>query len=302
MRLTATGVTELAAELSRDVERRVQVIGELARDPQGAGAGGPSMQDAIEGLERASDQRDREAEDEATIDLIRAEMREWWPNFPARPLLEDLYRRADLRKVETGSDNSRRLPDRSEGFKVATHLLAQVEGKCVLDSESESRDVAVALVRHWRSLPEQSQTSALEKYIESSETSRAHFDALNGIEGIIIRWGESPPFSLKVWSMDCHVGLRSRPLLADLSANRPVNPAHLERDYQIVFALKVLREVGVPPYGNPVSGCEIVAKVLDLSEESVKRIWKARNSPESMLRRHLEAIAERSGIDYDPEA
>ena len=302
MRLTATGITEMAVELSRDVERRVQVIGELARDPQGAGAGGPSMQDAIERRERAQELGDRKAEDEAELNLVRAEMRVWWPDFPARPLIEDLYRRADLRMAGRGPDDSRRLPDHSKGFMVATHLLAQVQGKGGLDSESEARDVAVALTLDWLSLPEQSQTSALEKYIESSETSRAHFDALNGIEGIIIRWGESPPFSLKMWSVECYVGLGSRPPLADLSANRPVNSAHLERDYQILFTLKILREVGVPPYGNPVSGCRVVAEALELSEESVKRIWKARNSPESMLLRHLEAVGERNGLDYDPEA
>ena len=302
MRLTATGITEMAAELSRDVERRVQVIGELARDPQGAGAGGPSMQDAIERRERAQELGHREAEDEAELNLVRAEMRGWWPDFPERQLLEGLYRRADLRKAETGSDDSRRLPDRSEGLSVATHLLAQVEGKCVLDHESESRDVAVALAQDWLSLPEQSQARALEKYIESSVTSRAFFDALTVIEGIIIRRGERPPFWHIIWSLECHEGLRSRPPLADLSANRPVNPAHLERDYQVIFTLKVLREVGVPPYGNPVSGCRVVADVLEVSEESVKRIWKARDSPESMLRRHLEAVAARSGLDYDPEA
>ena len=70
MRLTATGITELAAELSRDIERRVQVIGELARDPQGAGAGGPSMQDAIDRLELAKDLGDAEAEDRTEVNVI----------------------------------------------------------------------------------------------------------------------------------------------------------------------------------------------------------------------------------------
>ncbi len=302
MRLTATGITKLAAYLHRLTDTRVQVIGELARDPKGAGAGGPSMQDALDRLERAKELGDREAEDEAELNLVRAEMRGWWPDFPARCLLEDLYRRADRRKAGRGSDDSRRRPDRSEGIKVATHLLAEVQGKGGLDSERESRDVAVALAQDWLSLPEQSQARALEKYIEKSETSRAFFDALNRIEGIIIRCGESPPFSLKMWSMECYEGLRSRPPLADLPAYRPVNPAHLERDYQVIFTLKILREVGVPPYGNPVSGCRIVADVLGLSEESVKGIWKVRNSLVSMLRRHLEAVPERSELEYDPEA
>ena len=40
---------------------------------------------------------DRKAEDEAIVDLIRAQMWQWWPDLPERQLLVDLYRRAAQR-------------------------------------------------------------------------------------------------------------------------------------------------------------------------------------------------------------
>ena len=62
----------------------------------------------------------------------------------------------------------------------------------------------------------------------------------------------------------------------------------------------------MPPQGRRVSGCRIVAEVLEhsednegLSEETVVRIWKARiwEQPfQRVMQKHSKAIAERTGL------
>ena len=59
------------------------------------------------------------------------------------------------------------------------------------------------------------------------------------------------------------------------------------------FAIEVLRSVGVPPMGAPVSGCGFVAEALGIPEDTVTRIWK--RSFEIVLRQQMKATAERNG-------
>ena len=71
MRLTATGITELAAELSRDIERRVQVIGELAPGSTGRRRRAvPACRMRLIALELAKDLGDAEAEDRTEVNVI----------------------------------------------------------------------------------------------------------------------------------------------------------------------------------------------------------------------------------------
>ena len=52
----------------------------------------------MERARRAARRGDREAEDAAFVDGMRAEVREGWKDFRERRLLADLYRRAALRR------------------------------------------------------------------------------------------------------------------------------------------------------------------------------------------------------------
>ena len=306
LRTLSTCFPDLVDDILWLVEKRLQAIEEVALDPQSSGTVGSQLQDANECLYRAREQGDREAEDEALVDLIKAEMREWWPDFPERQLLADLYRRAARRKVGRGSDDSRRLPSHSEGLRVARCLLDDVApGAGLFDPESESLAVTEFLIRYWKFHTGLCQTCLLDEFIEDSEDSPACFDALWEIAELLVSLGAGLPVRLRRWLLECAVGRRRRPPLSPLPAHRPVNSGNLVRDVQIHFTIKILRRVGVAPRGSPVSGCRIVAEVLELSEDTVIRIWKQRiwRSPlEDVLRRHNKAVFEHTGLGYDDEA
>ena len=105
-RLASTGVAELADNVLWLIERRLQVLEEVALDPEGSATGGISGEEAYERYARALEQADGEAKDEVLLDLIRAGMREWWPDFPEKRLLANLYRRAARRETRFGAEDS----------------------------------------------------------------------------------------------------------------------------------------------------------------------------------------------------
>ena len=302
MRLLSTGVAELARNLKWLIEKRLQVIEELASDPQATAHPGPSEREALGRLRRAEALGDGKAEDEAIVDFIRARMRQWWPDFPERQLLGELYRRAARREQGRGSADGRRRPSHTEGLRVARAFLAEVQGKSGLDPVKECLAVTEILLHRYRAPLGQCRPCQLEDYIERSVDNQAYFNALLGIMYVLCDRGEEIPLRLAVWWAEVVAYRRLRPPLKPLSPNRPVNSAHLVRDAQICFTIEILRRVGVPPWGTPVSGCEIVAEALEISEASVERIWKGRiwkKSPEPVLRKHLEAISARTGLVYD---
>ncbi len=304
MRLLSTGVAELVPNVLWVVEKRLQVIEEIAPDPQGSGTGGPDKRDANERLRLAWEMGDREAEDEAVVDRIRAETREQWPDTPECRLLADLYLRAAKREEGRGSADGRRRPDLWEGLRVARRLLTEVQGKKRFDPARESREVTQTLVLHWLSHAERCQTCDLEDYIERCEASRAYFDALMYLVAAIKFRGDELAVPLFIWWLEYAIGLRRRPHLGPFPAHRPVNSVNLVRDVQIHFTIEVLHKVGVAPQGSLVSGCQIVAEVLGLSEVTVTRIWKKRiwkRPLEPVLRRYLEAVSERTGLVHDSE-
>ena len=129
MRLASTGVDELVGNILWRFDKRLEVMEEIALDPQGSGTVGSGKRDAYERLYRAWEMGDREAEDEAVVDLIRAETRELWSGTPGHEYLTKLYRRAVLRKTGCGSDDGRRPPELWEVLPVAEHLLTDVQGK-----------------------------------------------------------------------------------------------------------------------------------------------------------------------------
>ena len=147
--------------------------------------------------------------------------------------------------------------------------------------------------------------SALREYIERSEASRTYFDALKRMcEELQIRGRVIPP-PLFGWRQEVAGGHRRRPRRMRRQAHRPVKPAKLLRDIQIQFTIEVLRKVGVPANGNPVSGCRIVSEALKpsedtvrLTEDTVASIWKG---PSEQMRKHWKATAERTGPFHTTE-
>ena len=306
LRTLSTCFPDLVDDILWLTEKRLQAIEEIALDPQGSGTVGSQIQDANERLYRARERGDREAEDEALVDLIRAQMREWWPDFPERLLLADLYRRAARWKEGRGSADSRRRPSHSECLRVARCLLDDlVRDTGRFDPESESRAVTESLIRYWMFHTGLSRIRLLDEFIERSEDRRAYFDALWNLAELLVSLGAGLPVRLRRWSLECVLGLRRRPPLPPHPAHRPVNSENLVRDVQIHFTIEILCRVGVEPRGTPVSGCRIVAEVLELSEDTVIRIWKQRiwEPPfNHVLRRNHKAIFERTGFGFDGEA
>lgn len=85
-------------------------------------------------------------------------------------------------------------------------------------------------------------------------------------------------------------------------SHRPVNPAHLLRNVQILFTIAVLQVVGVKPRARDVSGCHIVSEAACIPEDTVITVWKQRNKPfASQMRKHWKAIAERNGPFHSTE-
>ena len=91
-------------------------------------------------------------------------------------------------------------------------------------------------------------------------------------------------------------GSDRRPDRKPVPPRRPVKPAQLVRDIQIQFTIEVLRRVGVKSRGSSVSGCGIVSEALEVSEDTVTRIWKERilKRPFGQMGKHSKAIAERT--------
>ena len=82
-----------------------------------------------------------------------------------------------------------------------------------------------------------------------------------------------------------------------IPSHRPANPAQIARDMQIQFVLEVLNRIGIKPNGSFVSGCRIVAEVLGIPEETVRRIWKERVQKAPfvhVMQKQMKGIAERN--------
>ena len=283
------------------VETRLQLIEEVACGPQACGVGAPDMEEAEKRIRQAVERRDRKAEEDAIVDCMRAEVRKGWQDFPEPELLTRLYRRAARRRAECGSTDSRHTPSHQEGFRVARPLLTPVPDTRRLDSEWEYAAVLKAQTDQWLSPNGVPSRPALRAYIRLSRSSRVYFDALGRLwEGLDSR-GQTIPSSLAKWRRKAASGHLTRPARKPLPPHRPVNSAHVRRDFQIELTISVLQRVGVPPNCSPVSGCRIVSEALGYkhSDERVGSVWKARTSKrpfEPVLRKHSEAMAKRTGL------
>ena len=168
-----------------------------------------------------------------------------------------------------------------------------------LDAEGEAETIARVLAgeglvsnvvpsrREWR------------KFMNGSRSIRVHFNALILICEEMDKQGETIPRPLARWRQEVAEGRRKPPAMKPIPAHRPPNQAQFARDMHIQFTIAVLERVGVPPQGNPVSGCRIVAEAFGLPDDTVVRIWKEctwRKSFLPAMRKYSKAIAKRTGL------
>ena len=305
MRMRPESLAELVRNLRWAMEVRLQIMEEVVCGPQDFGAGAPGMEEAWERIFRATERRDRKAEDAAVVDYTRAALWDLWRGYSARRLLTDLYRRADRRRDGSGSADSRRLPTHQEGLRVARELLAEIPATGRLDAEWESATLSKVLADQL--LPPSGVPSrpAVREYIRHSKVNRDYFDALGHIEATLHDRGKAIPRPLAKWREEVASGRLRRPALRPIPSHRPVNPAQIARDMQIQFVIEVLDRIGIKPNGSKVSGCRIVAEVLGIPEERVRRIWKARVQKGPfvpVMQKQMKAIAERNGPFHTTKA
>ena len=251
-------------------------------------------------MRQAVEARDKQAEDEAIVDYLRADMREWWQDFPEQKLLTSLYRRAASRRAVSGSLDSRRRPSHEEGLRVAKALLVDFRNTERLDAEGEAETIARVLAgeglvsnviptrRDWR------------KFMNGSRSIRVHFDALILICEKLDNQGKAIPGPLARWRQEAAEGRQRRPKAKPNPRHRPPNPAQFARDIHIQVTIEILARVGVRPQGKTVSGCYIVAEASGTSEDRVVSLWKGRPWEDSfvpIMQKYAKAIAERTGLD-----
>ena len=298
MRMRPESLAEVVRNVRWGIGVPLQLMEEGVRGPQDFGAGAPGMKEAWERIHRAVERRDSKAEDAAVVDYTRAALWDLWLGYPERRLLTELYRRDARRQDGSGSSDSRRPTTPQEGLRVARGLLAEIPATGRLDAEWES--AALSKVLADQLLPPSGVPSrpALREYIRRSKGNRAYFDALSRIcEGLDNR-GNAIPCLLAGWREEVASGRLRRPAVRPIPSHRPANPAQLARDMQIQFVIEVLDRIGIKPNGSVVSGCRIVSEVLGLSEDTVRRTWKAciwRRSFMPAMRKYSEGIAERNG-------
>ena len=309
MKLLPEDVAELDPNIRWSIAIRLQILEEIVLGPEDSGTGEPSMEEAEERMRRAVERGDRKAEDEAIVDYMRAEIRAWWQDFPERPLLRRLYRRAASWREAVGSLAGMPSPTYMQGLQVARGLLADIPDKGKLDVEGEAEAVAKVLAGQGLVSNIAPSRARVRECIKRSRSSHVHFEALRYICKELKDQGEAITGPLDKWRQGVADGRLKPPAMKPIPAHSPANPAKLARDIHIQFTIAVLDRVGIRPRGNP-SGCGIVAEVLfeasgvsedaEVPEDTVVGIWKARTWKRSyvpVMRKHSKAIAKRHGLD-----
>ena len=296
MRSPPTGFADLLPMVHWLVDVRLEQIEAVALGSLESVTETLGMEDATECILRIWQGISGEAEKKTIEEYMRAQAMEWWWDYPERELLTNLYRRAARRKVGSGSRDSRRRPSHEEGLRIARPLVTDIPDTSRLDAEWESGAVSKVLAALLLPPIGTPSPETLQRYFELSETSKVYSDALDLIEKKLGKPREAMPPQFMLRN---RVGDRRRRRPAwkprPKAANRPVNPATLQRDIQIQIVIGLLQRVGIKPRGTYVSGCRIVAKALnpELGEDTVKDIWEMKFT--YAMRKHSKAIAERTG-------
>ena len=300
MRLIPGGPADLTPNFRWAIELRLRLVREFATGTPASGNGAPGMEEAKEDIHRAVERRDREAEERAIEDRMRAELRDWWRKFREKGLLSTLYGRVALREAGCRPCDRCRLPSPKEGRRVAKALLAGVEldpGR--FDPEWELGAVSNALAALFLPPFGVQSSNLLGTYIDRSEVSRVYFDAVKRIAEALRQRGKALGGSLLRWMQDVADQVRQRPARPSLPPHRTTTLDFLPRDLAVQFAIAILQELGIKPRGNP-SGCRIVAEAISLSEEMVVNIWDERVWEVSnwlLMTKYSQSLAIRTGLD-----
>ena len=283
------------------VQVRLEQVEKVALGSLASGNCAHSMEEAIKAITWIMGGRAGETERKTIEDYLRAQILEWWPTYPERQLLTELYQRKDRREKECGSLYSRRRPSHEEGLRIARPLLTDIPDTSRFDPEWESGLVSNILAALLLPPIRSPSPKTLQPYFELAETRKVYSDAIDLFEKELKKLGEAMAqrFMLQqgyVYGQRRHLALELRPK-AD---HRPVNPATLLRDIQIQIVIDFLQRVGIKPRGTYVSGCGIAAEALGLSEETVKDIWEMKFIP--AMEKHGKAIAERTGPFHTTES
>ena len=256
------------------IDKLMDLTEEVVCEPLHSGPDAPGTEESMRSVQMAVERGDGKAEEEAIVEGIRADLRNWLRKFPKRELLTRLFLRAVRRREKSGSPDSRRRPSRSEALPLARALLADVPGKAArLDSAWEAAAVAMVLARLWLLAPSR---DTLREYIRRSRKSRVYFTAVGMIQYELDYRGEDIPSYLETWFREVNRGLRRPPALMIVPAHRPINLTVFIRNFRIHLTIEILNRLGVRPRGKYLSGCGVVAEVLGLGEETVEDIWKDR--------------------------
>ena len=290
-----------------NIDRYLDLIEEVACDPHVCGTNAPDKEEAAKRILQSLG-TDRKASEEAIVDRMKAELREWWRNVPepVRQLLANLYQRAAQRKAGRGSPDSNRKPSRDECLAVAVPLLAHLPDTGPWDLEREHAAVSIVLATLLLPPIGTPSRSKLREYIKNARSIPVYFDALMRMCEELERRGEDIPPMLARWRTEVAGWRRRHPGRKPRPPRRPVPMDHVPRDLKIQLTIAVLERLGIPPQGSPYSGISIVTEALkqsegfeDLSEASVARIWKRRiwEQPfQRVMEKYSKAIAERTGL------
>ena len=301
MKLLPEYVAELDPNLRGTVKTGLQILEEAVRGPKDSGTGSPSIEEAEQRIRSAVERKDGMAEDGAIEDYQTAASKALWRDFPDQRLfLATLYERDKRWRAKSGPLDKKRRPTHSEGLRIAKPILSDIPDTDErLNVEWEADTVAKVLAgqglfsnilpsrRVWR------------KYIKGSRSIRVFFDALHYIYEEIRNRGRAIPRLLARWREDVAEERLKRPAMKPKPNHRPANWTRLVRDIHIQFTIEVLKRIGVPPRGEMVSGCRIVAEALKVPELTVVGVWKTctwRTSYVPTMRKYSKDIAMRHGL------
>ena len=296
MRLLALDDATVDANFKWIIYTHLQAFDQIVCGTPVSKADQPGMDEAEAALHRAIARRDAAAEDEALGDMTRAHLMGWWQDFSEQQLLTALYARSERRRAKSGSPDSRRTPDHPEGLRVARALLADIHVIGPLDVVWEAAAITKALADLY--FPPLSVRSRylVRGYIHSSRSTQVFFDALHLICAELENRGEAIGGQLFSCRQAVADGRLRRPRRKPIPARRPAKPSQFARDIQLQLTIEILDRVGVPPWGNPASGCRIVAEASPLPIDTIERIWKEcpwKTSFASMLQKYAKDVAER---------
>ncbi len=300
MKLLPEYVAELDTNLRWTVEMGLQILEEVVRGPDNSGTGEPSIEKAGQRIRSAVERKDGKAEDGAIVDYQTAATRAVWRDFPdERQFFATLYERHDLRRAKSVPREKRRPLTHREGLRVVKPLLPDIPDTDPLDVEWEADTVAKVLAGQGPFSNILPSRLVWRKYIKGCRSIRVFFDALNYIYEEMRNRGRAIPRLLARWREDVAVGRRRRPAMSPKPNHRPANWTRLVRDIHIQFTIEALKRVGVPPRGEKVSGCRIVAEALGVPELTVVGVWKTciwRKPYVPVKRKYAKDIAMRHGL------